>query len=376
MFPLKQKKTVKARQLGPVCKNTQWCKKGGRECAKLTDEQRQDIFTDYYKLDDVHLQREFILQYVRQISKKSTTTTKIESRRQKTNIFYLPMKGSTVKICQKLFLNTLGITEKIMRTALEKLQDTGVILKDRRGGRCKAAVEIDQANRKLIENHINRFPRVESHYCRSNTSREYLHSDLTIKKMYAMFTEELGSSASKPCLTTYRSVFNSMNLSFLRPKKDMCGLCKTYFDGSPETKLRLKATYEEHTKTKNAIREIKKSCKTAAENDPKVVCCCFDLQQVIYLPMSSDGAVFYKRRFAVYNLTFYDVATRECYCFTWNECDSGRGASEISTALLKILKIYDKKQPQYIYLFADGCGGQNKNSIVAGALMYILSTLK
>ena len=239
-----------------------------------------------------------------------------------------------------------------------------------------AAAEIDQANKMLIKNHINRFQKVESHYCRKDTSREHLHSDLTVNKMYKMFTDELGPIANKPCLTTYRSVFNKINLSFLRPKKDMCGLCKTYYDGCSETKLRLKEVYEQHTQSKDAIREIKNSCKMAAQNDPKVMCCCFDLQQVIYLPMSSDGAVFYKRRFAVYNLTFYDVASRECYCCTWNECDSGRGASEISTALLKILQIYDEKETEIVYLFADGCGGQNKNSIVAGALMYILSTLQ
>lgn len=103
---------------------------------------------------------------------------------------------------------------------------------------------------------------------------------------------------------------------------------------------------------------------------------CFDLQQVLHLPISNDGAVFYKRIFAVYNLTFYNIASKECYCFIWNECDSGRGASEISIALFKTLLTYVEKNVHTVDLFADGCGGQNQNTIVATARLYIISQLK
>ena len=33
-----------------------------------------------------------------------------------------------------------------------------------------------------IKEHINSFPRVESHYCRAETHKEYLETDLSIKK--------------------------------------------------------------------------------------------------------------------------------------------------------------------------------------------------
>lgn len=66
-------------------------------------------------------------------------------------------------------MHTLGINEKTFQTALEKRQSTGVILKDRRGGRGKVAALKEEANRKMIVSHINRFPMVESHYCRKNS---------------------------------------------------------------------------------------------------------------------------------------------------------------------------------------------------------------
>ncbi|CAG9827386.1 unnamed protein product [Diabrotica balteata] len=172
--------------------------------------------------------------------------------------------------------------------------------KDNRGGRCANVVLKDEAKRKLIENHINRFPRVESHYCRKDSTREYLHSDLTLKRMYAMFIYESGFDEDKSSFTTYRAVFKAKNLSFHRPKKDLCSLCKTYHESSKEKKVEMQTTYDEHTKSKNAIREYKSLCKISAESDPeKTVCLCFDLQQVIHLPISNENAIFYKRRLAI-----------------------------------------------------------------------------
>lgn len=80
----------------------------------------KNIFTDFHKLGDVNFQRELLDRFCRQRTKQANTTTLTESRRQKTNIYYLPLEGGMVKVCQKLFSNTLGITEKVMRTALEK----------------------------------------------------------------------------------------------------------------------------------------------------------------------------------------------------------------------------------------------------------------
>lgn len=48
-------------------------------------------------------------------------------------------------------------------------------------------------------------------------------------------------------------------------------------------------------------------------------------------------AVFYKRRLAAFNLTIYDLATKDCHCFLWNETISKRGSCEISSCLLKML---------------------------------------
>ena len=89
-----------------------------------------------------------------------------------------------------MFLNTLNISDKTVRTALDKKQLTGTIEKDRRGGRPKSLAEEDKIKRDAILQHINRFPRMESHYCRKDSKRDYLHPDLNKQMMYEMFLKE------------------------------------------------------------------------------------------------------------------------------------------------------------------------------------------
>lgn len=369
-YSVNTKKIVPARTLGPVC-NKSWCRKGGRKCAEFSEEHRQKIFSDFNGLGDIKLQREFIVRFVEQKVKKSTTKSIGESRRVYTNFFHLSLDGRRVRVCRKMFVNTLGISDKIMRTSLQKLQDSGVLEEENRGGRNKAVAENDRLWRDNILKHINRFPRVESHYCRESSSREYLNGDLSISRMYQMFLNDLEPNAKKPCLSLYRLVFRSMNLSFHRPKKDQCGLCRIQKDGKEEEKVKIRDAYEKHILEKTAVRKLKEKNKTDAQCDSTIYSGCFDLQQVINLPISNDGSVFYKRRLSVFNLTLYDLGSRDCLCFTWHEGTSGRGASEIATAVFKTLKKYDEeKKIKSAYLFADGCGGQNKNSIMATALFY------
>lgn len=362
---------VAARQIRKRCDSEQ-CKKRGRHCSLIGEEERLKIFTSFNQLGNLTRQRDFIVRHVKTTKTRQKTTTNENLRRQKTNNYYLTSGNDLHRVCKTLFLNTLGISERTMRTALEKLDSSGIVEGEKRGGRQSASVvERDSLLREAILNHIARFPRVESHYCRSSSTREYLHPELTISKMYSMFLEEVDSEDRKPCIDLYRRVFRSLNLSFHRAKKDQCSLCMNYRQGDEVTKDRLKTDYEKHISEKNKVREIKQTIKEAAMKNPSTACASFDLQQVIYLPQSNESAIFYKRRLANYNLTVYDLGSRQCWCFMWSELDSKRGAAEISTCVYKALQIFDnEKCAKSVALFSDGCSGQNKNSITAAMMLY------
>ena len=64
--------------------------------------------------------------------------------------------------------------------------------------------------KKVIKDHINSFPRMPSHYCRSNTSRDYLESNLSISKMHSLYVEHCaGLKISPEKEHYYRKIFNT-----------------------------------------------------------------------------------------------------------------------------------------------------------------------
>ena len=57
-----------------------------------------------------------------------------------------------------MFLNTLGISEKTARTSIDKMQVSGVITPEKRGGRSEAAKILGAEKKEAMLSHLNRFP--------------------------------------------------------------------------------------------------------------------------------------------------------------------------------------------------------------------------
>lgn len=361
---------VPPKTLRPACTGDT-CKNFGRLCRNFTEDQRNDILSAFYELGDLTRQREFVVRHIRVEKTKQKTTTTENSRRKNSNYYFLPLEGKNVPVCRSFFLATLSISQKVVRTALTKISNTGILEGEMRGGKSKKNQDLDKIKREDIENHIKRFPRVESHYCRSSSTREYLYSDLTIPKMYALY---LNDCNHKPpgSITTYRRVFKSLNLSFHSPKKDQCSLCMMYKQGDTETKLKLEEMFSKHTQEKDKVRALKQDSKLRATANEEWLSAVFDLQQVIHLPLSKESAIFYKQRLSNYNFSIYNIGTKDCDCYKWHEGVSKRGASEIATCVYLFLKENDKKPVKHVDLFSDGCFGQNKNSVIPTMLLYFV----
>ena len=363
-------KTVESRRMKRRCKEDS-CKKLGRLCSAMEDSQRCQIFNSYYALGDINRQREFILHHTEVTDTKQKTSKSEVSRRQKTIRYFFTKDNVRIPVCKTFFINTLDISDRVVRTALEKTSPLGLLQLDKRGGRkSRAIIARDIQIRSEIEKHIDRFPRMESHYCRASSSREYLNSDLSVSKMYFLHLQSLPEDHPKPSWSTYQRVFQSKNLSFHNPKKDQCSLCVTYKTGDANVKSKLEEKFNKHTEEKNTVRQLKEKSKQKAHEDNTFLCASFDLQQVIYLPCSNESAVFYKRRLSVFNFTFYNIFDKNCFCYTWSETESKRGSSEIATCVYNALQFYDSKGMKVASLYSDGCSGQNKNSIMATMLLY------
>lgn len=88
---------------------------------KVPEEIRWKIFNEFRSLETLDQQRHFINQHVTKSLKKRETTPG-PSRKQYTNDYSFTVNGNQkAKVCRDFFLETLNITEGMVRRALKKL---------------------------------------------------------------------------------------------------------------------------------------------------------------------------------------------------------------------------------------------------------------
>ena len=82
---------------------------------------------------------------------------------------------------------------------------------------------------------------------------------------------------------------------------------------------------------------------------------CFDLENVSTCPRANISIFFYKRKLNVYNLTAHMSLNKRIYTAIWVEHQTGRCASEIASALLKVLErvLQDVPDLEVITLWSD-----------------------
>jgi hypothetical protein len=169
------------KKLGLVCSNTCYLK-----CYKIFDTNiRQKIFRNFWNLGDHAKQWEYINKFSEKVNKRRITVD-YPSRRKYTKKYYLPLlsNGSdqfssdeSVQVCQKTFLNTLSITQRMVNTAHNKLNQDGITLPDGRG--------------KHLNHHVVRTPEmvksVSDHV--ASLRSDLSHNNLSMKEMFCLYKE-------------------------------------------------------------------------------------------------------------------------------------------------------------------------------------------
>lgn len=122
-------------------------------------------------------------------------------------------------------------------------------------------------------------------------------------------------------------------------------------------------------KNKERVRELKKEKVLESVNsDGKKTVLNFDLQAVLECPKGQVSSIFYKRKLAVYNLTVFDLISKEGTCNIWDETEGNRGSTEIGTCVFSYIK--DHPNAEELLLMSDSCGGQNLNQYFSTALLH------
>ncbi|KAL4083711.1 hypothetical protein QTP88_029027 [Uroleucon formosanum] len=260
-------------------------------------------------------------------------------------------------------VNEIPIKRRI-NTALKKIHGRAPLL-DQRGVKNGGLNKIHDEKLKIIKEHIDKIPKYKSHYCREQSSFQYLPLEMTLEKMYAAYKEE--NMTESVSFSSYKRFFyDNFNLKFKSLKKDTCNTCDTLnVQINNETnaikKQELTTKHNEHLNlAENAQASLKLDLEKSKECE-NFQCLTYDMEKTLPLPRLPTNIIFYKRQLWLYNTGIYSGKEHQGYCYVWLEGQAGRGAQEVGSCLLKHIKNNLNNNIKDLVLWSDSCGGQNRN---------------
>lgn len=183
-----------------------------------------------------------------------------------------------------------------------------------------------------------------------------------------MFIAENPESTVK--LSFFRGVFNKdFNLGFGSPRTDACSKCI-------ELQERIKKEHDNQKKNDLMIEarvhklRAKAFFKLLQEKADGMVTFSFDCQKNNPMPRVPDQSAYYSRQIYLYNFTIVKGSSKDklnkdsTFAYVWTENEFPKTSNQIASAVYDCLQKTNLEGITTVRLVADGCGGQNKNSIL------------
>lgn len=373
------KKKERAMKPRCLCKSKE---KGLLQCSLITENDRKKIFEEFWSLD--WQAKKIYVQFLAKKTKPKRARNRIEcdkSRRKCSGIYFLKKGNTTVRVCKTLFLNTLAIGSWTAQN-WQSEPDGGSETDDPDDELSKSNEDLTGSGPKKLrkskeilnlEDFFQKLPKVESHYCRISTKKLYIEPNWTSKRELYMFYKndwcEKKHNIDPVSICTFTNKFEENNLGLFRPKKDLCDKCESFKTGNLETE-----DYEAHIMRKEESRMEKNNDK----DNKKYLTFTMDLQALLMCPKSTVSSLYYKMKLSVHNMTFFNLDTKDGYCFLWNETEGCLSSNEfgsiISNFVLSLLPLPTDKEK--IILYSDGCAYQNRSTNICNALLHIAVTKK
>ncbi|CAH2088951.1 unnamed protein product [Euphydryas editha] len=340
------------------------------KCATLTMNDLSKIHQNFYKNPTKHDQ-DIILFKLCSIQKTKETPNFKGKKKFKTN-YSVFINKKRVPICQKFFLNIFGIKKYRVEYLMKKFYETGEFPREARGGDRKT--EKYAQKKESVHRFIQSLRCIESHYCRKSkeAERKYLPCELNIKKLYTMYNSDQRNVQLGVKLSYFRHIFNTeYNLGFGTPQTDVCSKCL-------ELKEKIKMEKDEDKKNKFMTEKRVHSLRAKSffdnlrDNMPGLKIISFDFQKNIPLPKVPDQSCYYSRQLYFYNLAVVEghsnmpLIKERVFSYYCTEDEFSKNANLVASAVYDRLCKTNKIGISRIRLVADGCGGQNKNSILIG----------
>ena len=137
-------------------------------------------------------------------------------------------------------------------------------------------------------------------------------------------------------------------------------------------KCKLEKELELHHRKAEQFYSCLRQRTDEARTNSNVATLCFDFQQNLPAPIIPVGELFYARQLWLYNFCIHDCGSNTGTMYCWDETTAKRGSNEVASCLLHYIQNMLPAGIETLYLFSDGCGGQNKNYTIVWFLRSIL----
>lgn len=299
-----------------------------------------------------------------------TCTNSVNEARAK--YFIRNRNKEMVPVCYNTFLKALHVSRFRVNRISQKYYSSGEMPRERRGGDTTGNKFL--AKKENVMRFLNKLKCSEPHYCANTTGRKYLPAELSVAKLWRMYTTETEDESLKVTQHYFRYIFNRFyNLGFGSPRVDVCSTCLSLGE-------KIKACNNENEKiklltTKRVHRlRYKSFYKLLKENKEDLLILCFDCQKNQPLPKLPDQSTYYSRQLYLNNFCIVKGHSKSkltkdnVSAYVWTENEFGKGSNIIASCLFDSLNSMDLTPYTVIRLISDGCGGQNKNSILLSML--------
>lgn len=306
--------------------------------------------------------------------KRSCLAINARGKKSVSILYHVVKNKQLVRVCRNAFLGILNLKKDRVQRIVKKCEN---VPKENRGGD-RVGLKNEEKKR-AISHYIESLKCTESHYCRSRTNaRIYISCTLNIRKLYKLY-----SSSAEDHLKIKESYFRKFvnrnyNLGFGTPKTDVCSVCLNFKE---EIKKEKDETLKTNLITTQRVHKLKANAFFAMLKEEKdnVINYSFDCQKNLALPRLPDSSAYFSHQYNLYNFTIVKGSSKSqlrsynVTSYLWTDVDLPKNSSIIASALFDFLRREDfPASKDTIRLFADGCGGQNKNSIVLTMLLFWL----
>ena len=303
--------------------------------AHFTDENLIKTREDYWNAGSFEEQNMIIANLIER-KDKSRCSFKIGTEPKRNNRKYTisynlkDAENDYRQVCQTMFLQTLGITVKRVRTVLKKKHGD---LSFKHSGQPRNKISNDIHD--LILEHLHCLPTVPAHYRRAESNKRYFEDDITPGILYKLFKE--ANPKTKISKTSYLKIVNKLNIAYFKPKNYQCKLHTKFNNSLKEPNDILE--FERHEKRKVESRIAKALDKDRAKQpDSKFEAIIGDMEAIRYVPKSLSGDFYYISKLSCYNYSLYDLGSGKGFCYLWDQRQGKKGSNEIGSALRHYIK--------------------------------------